>query len=107
MIKPDFIIGISTYIITERKFLLNILAESSISGLICKRTALELPKATGKAKIIQAIINNNFVAKIIGDGLIISTPMGSSGYNYSSGGSILPLNSNFSLSICLFIIFSL
>ena len=43
---------------------------------------------------LELYINNDFISEIIGDGLIISTPLGSSGYNYSSGGSILPLTSN-------------
>lgn len=55
---------------------------------------MSLLRNSSQAVHLKLIINNNFVTKIIGDGLIISTPMGSSGYNYSSGGSILPLNSN-------------
>jgi len=55
---------------------------------------MSLLRKSTQAVHLELIINNKFVAKIIGDGLIISTPMGSSGYNYSSGGSILPLDSN-------------
>lgn len=62
-----------------------------------------------KAKTIHldVFIDNNHLETVSGDGIIISTPMGSSAYNYSAGGSIVypslntlqitpiaPLNSN-------------
>jgi len=38
---------------------------------------------------LDVIIDNNHLQTISGDGVIISTPMGSSAYNYSSGGSLV------------------
>jgi len=34
-------------------------------------------------------VNGNFIEKFSGDGLIVSTPSGSTAYNYSAGGSIV------------------
>ena len=34
-------------------------------------------------------INGSFIEKFSGDGIIVSTPAGSTGYNYSLGGSIV------------------
>ncbi|SHJ88885.1 NAD(+)/NADH kinase [Tepidibacter formicigenes] len=34
-------------------------------------------------------VNNNFIERFSGDGIIVSTPMGSTAYNYSAGGSIV------------------
>lgn len=55
---------------------------------------ISLLRKSPQAIHLELYINDEFTTTIIGDGLIISTPLGSSGYNYSSGGSILPLTSN-------------
>lgn len=44
-----------------------------------------------KSKVVhlEVFIDNNHLEKFSGDGIIISTPVGSTGYNFSSGGSIV------------------
>jgi NAD+ kinase len=44
-----------------------------------------------KSKIVHldVFIDNNHLEKFSGDGLIVSTPAGSTGYNFSAGGSIV------------------
>lgn len=38
---------------------------------------------------LEVFINNNHLQRFSGDGLIVSTPSGSTAYNFSSGGSIV------------------
>lgn len=38
---------------------------------------------------LEVFINDNHLEKLSGDGIIISTPVGSTAYNFSSGGSIV------------------
>ncbi|MFW5799885.1 MAG: NAD(+)/NADH kinase [Spirochaetota bacterium] len=42
-----------------------------------------------KAIHLSVLIDDNYLQTISGDGVIISTPMGSSAYNYSAGGSLV------------------
>ena len=38
---------------------------------------------------LEIYFNDNFMTTLVGDGLIISTPTGSTAYNLSAGGSII------------------
>lgn len=56
-------------------------------------------KETTSMIIIEAFVNGEYLNKFWGDGLIISTPTGSTGYNLSCGGPILfPENKTISLT---------
>lgn len=41
---------------------------------------------------LEVYLDDNFLTSIVGDGIIISTPTGSTAYNLSAGGSIVQAN---------------
>ena len=46
----------------------------------------------GKIISVEYQINNETPVSFNGDGLVVATPLGSTGYSYSAGGETLPLN---------------
>ncbi|MDR1150099.1 MAG: NAD(+)/NADH kinase [Clostridiales bacterium] len=53
---------------------------------------ITISKSQAKLVDLSVFINNNFIKKYRADGLIISTPTGSTAYNLSAGGSVLDGN---------------
>jgi Predicted sugar kinase len=69
-----------------------------IEALICTRTSCVELQAINEFVVkgdksrtihLNLSVNTNFIECFSGDGVILSTPTGSTAYNYSSGGSIV------------------
>lgn len=56
---------------------------------------ISLNRASAQASHIAVTINgHNYLKTLIADGVLVATPAGSTAYNYSANGPILPLESN-------------
>ncbi|RKD31465.1 NAD(+)/NADH kinase [Thermohalobacter berrensis] len=71
---------------------------SLVEGIICTRTScieligvneIVIKGIESKTIHLDISINDSFLQRLSGDGVIISTPIGSTAYNYSAGGSIV------------------
>jgi len=85
----------------DERILLRLETESNAFGQ--KNFALNdvtvLKKDTSSMIVVHTYINGNFLNSYWADGLIISTPTGSTGYSLSCGGPlVLPQSSNFILT---------
>jgi len=67
-------------------------------GEIEKRLAINevsLMRSTNQAAKIRISVNDSVqILELVSDGVMVATPAGSSAYNFSVGGSIIPLGSN-------------
>lgn len=73
------------------------LKATDIDGKIYKKIAFNdvvLHRASNQASNLSISIDGKIkLEELVSDGIIISTPAGSSAYNFSAGGRIIPLNS--------------
>ena len=73
-------------------------AEIQADGAIRTEQAfndVSLTRSGSQATEISVHVDNKmYLKKLVADGILVSTPSGSTGYNQSAGGPILPLESN-------------
>lgn len=69
-----------------------------VEALICTKTScaevfgineIGIKGTKSRTVHLDISIDNNYLERFSGDGIIVSTPIGSTAYNYSSGGSIV------------------
>ncbi len=74
-----------------------------VEGIVCTRTSciellgineIVVKGIESKTIHLNISINDTYLERFSGDGIIISTPMGSTGYNLSAGGSVVYPNLN-------------
>jgi len=100
LMNPQNIRNIKTNIESAIKTSLHLLemVTEDYDGAICKAVAINevsIFRKTSQAAKIQIIIDDvERMPELIADGVLIATPAGSSAYNLSAGGAIVPLGSN-------------
>jgi NAD+ kinase len=94
-ISPDYLDVFIQKYLNKEYFLEEI---SLLEAEVCTKTScinligineIVIKGIDSKVVHLDIFINNNHLEKFSGDGIIIATPVGSTAYNFSSGGSIV------------------
>ena len=86
----------------ERPFMLDVKLCKKNGEIIEKvafNDAVVLSAKVGSAVRVEAFLNDRYFNSYLGDGVIVSTPVGSTAYNMSAGGAIIsPLSEVFAVA---------